>query len=166
MRFQWNVAQLNGSHVMCCKLVRRSLHDTWRSSGNWSILSFWRKWALGAPTNRFPLVWEKSSNGSGWKRRSKNCRSTGISRGNDRDVMSAFDFAPIYTPFDQHGYFAFDFGRFVDRWWLKEVWYAPDFLPNHCTVATLAVRKRNTRLEWTNLPWHASQKSRLWPVCR
>ena len=103
---------------------------------------------------------------SGWKRRSKNRRSTGISRGNDRDVMSAFDFAPIYTPFDQHGFFAFDFGRFVDRWWLKEVWYAPDFLPNHCTVATLAVRKRNTRLEWTNLPWHASQKSRLWPVCR
>ena len=28
-----------------------------------SILSFWRKWDLGAPTNRFPLVWEKSSNG-------------------------------------------------------------------------------------------------------
>ena len=61
---------------------------------------------------------------SGWKRRSKNRRSTGISRGNDRDVMSAFDFAPIYTPFDQHGFFAFDFGRVVDRWWLKEVWYA------------------------------------------
>ena len=103
---------------------------------------------------------------SGWKRRSKNCRSTGISRGNHRDVMSAFDFAPIYTPFDQHGFFAFDFGRFVDRRWLKEVWYAPDFLPNHCTVATLAVRKRNTRLEWTNLPWHASQKIRFWPICR
>ena len=33
------------------------------SSGYLSILSFWRKWALGAPTNRFPLVWEKSSNG-------------------------------------------------------------------------------------------------------
>ena len=42
---------------------------------------------------------------SGWKRRSKNRRSTGISRGNDRDVMSAFDFAPIHTPFDQHGFF-------------------------------------------------------------
>ena len=35
---------------------------------------------------------------SGWKRRSKNRRSTGISRGNDRDVMSAFIFAPIFTP--------------------------------------------------------------------
>ena len=41
---------------------------------------------------------------SGWKRRSKNRRSTGISRGNDRDVMSAFDFAPIYTPFDEHAF--------------------------------------------------------------
>ena len=28
------------------------------------ILSFWRKWALWTPTNRFPLVWEKSSNGN------------------------------------------------------------------------------------------------------
>ena len=32
-----------------------------RSSGNLSSLSFWRKWALWAPTNRIPLVWEKSS---------------------------------------------------------------------------------------------------------
>ena len=35
---------------------------------------------------------------SGWKRRSKNRRSTGISRGNDRDVMSALIFALIFTP--------------------------------------------------------------------
>ena len=31
-------------------------------------------------------------------------RSTGISRGNDRDVIGAFDFAPIFTPFDQHAF--------------------------------------------------------------
>ena len=35
---------------------------------------------------------------SGWKWRSKNRRSTGISRENDRDVMSALFFAPIVTP--------------------------------------------------------------------
>ena len=31
--------------------------------GYLSILSFWRKWALGEPTNRIPLDWEKSSKG-------------------------------------------------------------------------------------------------------
>ena len=35
-----------------------------RSSGYLLILSFWRKWALGAPANRVALVWEKFPN---WK---------------------------------------------------------------------------------------------------
>ena len=38
------------------------------------------------------------------------------------------------------------------------------FLSNHCTVVTLAARKWSRRPEWTNSPWHASQKTRLWPM--
>ena len=101
---------------------------------------------------------------SGWKRRSKNRRSTGISRGNDRDVMSALDFALIFAPLI-HIHFCVWLGRFVDRWW-NEVWYAVDFfLSNHCTFVTLAARKWKRRLEWTNSPWHASQKTWCWPTC-
>ena len=39
------------------------------------------------------------------------------------------------------------------------------FLSNHCTVVTLAARKRSRRLEWTNSPWHASQKTQCWATC-
>ena len=119
------------------------------------------EWALGAPTNRFPLVWEKKPPmGSGWKRRSKILWSTGISRGNDRDVMSAFDFVPIFTPFI-YVHFCIWLGHFVDRWWLKEVWYAPAFFVKPLYSSDPhPERKRNRRLEWTIFPWHASQKTR------
>ena len=70
------------------------------------MLSFWRKWALGSPTNRFLLVWDKSSNGK-WLKTAfgkKKRPFTSISRGNARDALSlyAFKFAPSCHAFDLH----------------------------------------------------------------
>ena len=96
---------------------------------------------------------------SGWKRHSKNRQSAGISRGNDRDVMSALFFAPIFTPLIYIHFCVWLWtlcrslvveGSVIRSWF---------FLSNHCTVATLAARKRNMKLE----PWHALLKTRCWP---
>ena len=74
------------------------------NSGYWSILSFRRKWALGVPTNRFPLVWEKYSNGKWLKTAVENKRpSTGISHGNM--IVTTYGLSRLrnlVTPFDFH----------------------------------------------------------------
>ena len=60
-----------------------------------SILSFWRKRAFGSPTNRLPLVWEKSSNRKWLKMafEKKKRPSTGIPRGNFSRRNKCFFFA-------------------------------------------------------------------------
>ena len=97
---------------------------------------------------------------SGWKRRSKNHRSTGVSRGNDRDVMSAFVFAPIFTPL-----IYIHFCVALDAWPIAGGWRKCDtlliFLSNSFTVVIAAARKENKRPKWKNLPWYASQKTRF-----
>ena len=138
---------------------------TRRSSGYLSISS-WRKWALGAPTNRFPLVWEKSSNGK-W-------------------LKTAFEKTPTYRYFARKCswrsmcfqvraissrvwftyIFAFDSGLFVDRWWLKEVWYAPDFLSNCCTRVPLAAQRITRSPSKRICRGTLSQKTRNWPTCQ
>ena len=136
----------------------------------WAICRFWvfdgNAWALGAPTNRFPLVWEKSSNvkwlKSALKKSSKYC---GISCGNDSEVMSAFIFAPIFAPLSNTHFCVWlrtlcrllvVEGSVIRSWFFAKPLYSSD---PRCS-------KKNTKLDWTNLPWHASQKTRFWPVCR
>ena len=114
----------------------------WRSSGYLSILSFWRNQALGEPTNRFPLVWEKSSDGK-WLKTvfEKKCPRTDISRGNARDEICAFKFAPSrHAIWFAYIFFCVWLGLFVDCWWLKEVRYAPDFLSKCSTRVLFAVQ--------------------------
>ena len=57
-------------------------------------------------------------------------------------------------------------GLFVDCWWLKEVWYAPDFLSNCNTRVPLAApgitRSSSKRICRGML----SQKTRNWPTCK
>ena len=81
-----------------------------RSSSYLSILSFWRKYALGAPTVWLPLVWEKSSNGKWWKTAFEKRPRTGISRGNARDEICAFKFSPYRHAIWFTYIFAFDSG--------------------------------------------------------
>ena len=81
-----------------------------RSLGYLSILSFWRRWALGALTNRFPLVWENPPTESGWKRRSKKPPTSGISRGNARDAIKKFQVRAISSRLRFTYIFAFDSG--------------------------------------------------------
>ena len=101
--------------------------DLRRSSGYLLIFSFWRKWALGAPTNRFPLVEKNPPTESGWKRRSKKNALVPVFRAEmlvTQYVLSSS--RHLVTPLI-YIHFCIWLGLFVDRWWLKEVWYAPDF---------------------------------------
>ena len=133
-----------------------------RRSSYMSILSYWRKWALGAPTNRFPLIWEKSSNGRRLKTALEKSSKYRCFAGKLSWGIEYFHFRThLGTPLF---YFCVWLRDIVDPWWLKEVWYAPDFWQNHCAVTTLAARRRNTRLEWTYLPWPASHKTGCWPT--
>ena len=83
------------------------------------------------------LLEKSPSTEGGWKRRSKKRPRTGILRGNARDAMCASKFAPSRHAFDLHTFCVW-LGLFVDRWWLKEVWYAPGFSLNCSTCVPIA----------------------------
>ena len=93
----------------------------------------WQNPALGAPTNRFPLVWEKSSNGKWLK--------TAFEKNAHLPVFRAEMLVTQYVLSSSHHlvtpliyiHFCVWLELFDDRWWLKEVWCAPDFLSN-CSI--------------------------------
>ena len=57
-------------------------------------------------------------------------------------------------------------GLFVDRWKLKEVWYAPDFLSNCSTRVSLAAPGITKSLRKRICRGTLSQKTRNWPTCK
>ena len=71
-----------------------------KSSGYLSILSFWQKWGIGAPTNRFPLVWEKSSNGKWLKTAFEKNAHVPVFRSEMIVTQCAFNIAPSRHAFD------------------------------------------------------------------
>ena len=88
----------------------------------------------------------------GWKQRLKKCRSTDISREMDRDVMCSLFFAPSLHAIWLTYTFCIWLRRFVDRWWLKEVWYEPSFFAKALYSCDPRWSKKNTRPERKNLP--------------
>ena len=57
-------------------------------------------------------------------------------------------------------------GLFVDRWWLKEVWYAPVVLSNCRTCVPVAAPGITRRPSKRTCRGTLSQKTRNWPTCR
>ena len=88
---------------------------------------------------------------------------TGISRGNACDEIWCFQVRATSSRHLIYIHVCVQFGLFVDRWWLKEVWYAPDFLSNYgtCTLAAPGItRGPSKRICRGTL----SQKTRNWPI--
>ena len=56
-------------------------------------------------------------------------------------------------------------GLFVDRWWLKEVWYAPDFLSNCSTCVPVTAPGITRSPSKRTCRGTLSQKTRNWPTC-
>ena len=103
---------------------------------------------------------------SGWKRRSKKNAHVPVFRAEmpvTQYVLSSS--RHLVTPLI-YIHFCVWLGLFVDRWWLKEVWYAPDFLLNCSTRVPLAApgitRSPSERICRGTL----SQKTRNWPTCK
>ena len=90
-------------------------------------LTFWRKRALGAPTNRFPLVWEKSSDGKWLKTAFENNTHVPVFRVEMLVTQHVHSSSRhLVTPMI-YIRFCVWLGLFVYRRWLKELWDAPDF---------------------------------------
>ena len=137
-----------------------------RCSGYLSILSFWRKLAPGAPTNPFPLVWEKSSNGK-WLKTAfeKNTHVPGFCT---KMIVTQYVLSSsrhLVTPLI-YIHFCVWLGLFVDRWWLKKVWYAPDFLSNCSTCVPVAAPGITGSPSKRICRGTLSQKTRNWPTCK
>ena len=57
-------------------------------------------------------------------------------------------------------------GLFVDRWWLKKVWHAPDFLSNCSTCVPVAAPGITRSPSKRTCRGTLSQKTRTWPTCK
>ena len=103
---------------------------------------------------------------SGWKRRSKKASTYRYFARKCSWRNMCFQVRAISSRLWFTYIFAFDSGSFVDRWLLKEVWYAPDFLSNCGTRVSLAApgitRSPSKRICRGTL----SQKTRNWPTCK
>ena len=84
---------------------------------------------------------------------------------NTRDAICAFKFAPSRHAFDLHTFFRLIWA-FVDRWWLKEVWYAPDFLSTCSTCVPVAAPGKTGSPSKRICRSTLSQKTRKWPTCK
>ena len=83
----------------------------------------------------------------------------------EKELVMCFQVRTISLRHFIHIHFCVWLGLFVDRWWLKEVWYAPDLLSNCSTRVSLAApgitRSPSERICRGRL----SQKTRNWPTC-
>ena len=81
---------------------------------------------------------ENSPTESGWKRRSKKNAHAPVFRAETLVTQYVLSSSRhLVTPLI-YIHFCVWLGLFVDRWWLKKVWYAPDFLSNCSTCVPIA----------------------------
>ena len=103
---------------------------------------------------------------SGWKRRSKKNAHVPVFRAEmivTQYVLSSL--RHLVTP-SIYIHFCVWLGLFVDRWWLKEVWHAPDFLSNCGTRVPLAAPGMTRSPSKRICRGTRSQKTRNWPTCK
>ena len=126
---------------------------------------FLRKWALGAPTNRFPfIVWKKSSNGKWLKTTFEINAHVPVFRAEMLVMQYVLSSSRhVVTPLICIQFCVW-LGLFVDRWWLKEVRYAPDFLSNCSTRVTQAVPGITGSPSKRICRGTLSQKTRNWSI--
>ena len=119
-----------------------------------------------ARTNRFPLVWEKSSNGKWLKTAFEKNAHVPVFRAEmivTQYVLSSS--RHLVTPLI-YIHFCVWLGLFVDRWWLKEMWYAPDFLSNCSTCVPVAAPWRTGSPSKRIYRNTLSEKTQNWRTCK
>ena len=103
---------------------------------------------------------------SGWKRRSK--KNAHVPVFHAEMIVTQYVLSSsrhLVTPLIYIHFFVW-LGLFVNRWWLKEVWYAPDFLSNCSTCVPVAAPGITKSPSIRTCRGTLSQKTRNWPTCK
>ena len=139
------------------------LYEQHHSTGQVQSLRFWQKLALGPPSNRFTLVWEKSSNGKWLKTAFENRPRTGKSRGNARDEICAFKLALSRHIIWFAYIFAFDSGSLLIAGGWRKCGMLLIFLSNCSICVPLAASGMRRSTCKRICRGTLSQKTRNWP---
>ena len=141
---RWPKTQIKGGGS-CLKGEVRAICRFWVFDGNGLLghrLIYSRWFEMNPPAK------------SGWKRRSKNTPTYWYFVRKCLWRNMCFQVRTILSSHLVCIHFCVWFGLFVDRWWLREVWYAPDFLSNCSTRVPLAAPGITRSL----IKWHPFAK--------